>query len=298
MNLTGSIVALVTPFNSNGSINYEKIGELIEFHIENQTDGILILGTTGESPTISAEEQREIVRHTVAHAKGRIHIMVGSGCNSTAKTVKRSQEFEQLGVDSLLVITPYYNKANETGMVKHFEAVANAVNIPIILYNVPGRTGCSISPSAIKTLSKRPQIAGIKEASGDISYAMTLAPHLSDTFVMYSGNDDIIVPLLSIGAIGVISVWANVMPQAVHDVVSSYLNGNPHKSLEIQLQNLDFINALFVEVNPIPVKYVMNELGFDVGIFRAPLDEPSFENREILRTLMDTHIQSGFLTRP
>ena len=296
MKLTGSIVALVTPFKQDGRINYEKLGELIEFHIENQTDGILILGTTGESPTISYEEQKEIVRRAVIHAKGRIHIMVGSGCNDTAKAIKMSQEFEQLGVDSLLVITPYYNKTNESGMVKHFEAVANVVNIPIILYNVPDRTGCLISTSAIETLSKHPKIAGIKEASGDISYAMTLVPYLSDDFVMYSGNDDIIVPLLSIGAIGVISVWANVMPQAAHDVVSSYLNKNPHKSLEIQLQNLDFINALFVEINPIPVKYMMNELGFDVGILRAPLGKLSFEHRETLHTLMDSHLQNKLLT--
>ena len=288
MKLTGSIVALVTPFKQDKSVNYEKLGELIEFHIDNQTDGILILGTTGESPTITDQEQKEIVRYTVERAKGRIHIMAGSGSNDTAKTIKTSLEFEALGVDSLLVITPYYNKTNESGMIKHFEAVADAVNTPIIMYNVPGRTGCAISTAALKRLAKHPKIAGIKEASGDLSYAMTLAPYLSDDFIMYSGNDDIIAPLLSIGACGVISVWANIMPQAAHEIVAAHINDAPRKSLEIQLQHLDFINTLFIETNPIPIKYVMNKAGFGVGPVRLPLDEPSLSGQVKLDNILAT----------
>ena len=282
--LTGSIVALVTPFHSNGKVNFETLGALIEFHIENKTDGLLILGTTGESPTLSFEEQKEILTYTVKQAKGRIHIMVGSGCNDTAKSVHLSQTFADLGADSLLAITPYYNKTNDSGMIKHFTTIADAVSIPVILYNVPGRTGCSISVNVIETLSKHPHIAGIKEASGDLAYVMSISRYLTDDFVMYSGNDDMIVPLLSVGAVGVISVWANMMPQVVHHLVKTYLDGNTNESLNLQLHYLDLIHGLFSETNPIPIKYAMNELGFKVGPTRLPLDELDPAHQERLKT--------------
>jgi len=280
--LTGSIVALVTPFKEDFSVNYDKLGELIEFHIENDTDAILVLGTTGESPTITPAEQKEIVKYTVEKAAGRIHIMAGSGGNDTKKAVETSLEFERLGVDSLLLITPYYNRTNESGMIKHFEAVADVVKTPIILYTVPGRTNCNISPQAVEHLAKHPNIVGIKNATGDFSYSVKISRYLSDDFVMYSGNDDTILPLLALGAIGTVSVWANYQPKVVHDLVTAYLEGNHDKALQIQLKDLDFVNALFVETSPIPLKYVMNKTGFNIGPARLPLDELSDENKKLL----------------
>lgn len=284
--LKGSIVALVTPFYEDGTVNFEKLGELIEFHIENKSDGIVVLGTTGEAPTISFEEQREIVAYTVKKAQRRIHIMVGSGRNHTAESVHLSQEFELLGADSLLVVTPYYNKTNESGMIKHFTAIADSVSIPVILYNVPGRTGCRICVKAIETLAKHPRIAGIKEASGDLAYVMSVSRYLSDEFVMYSGNDDMIVALLSVGAVGVISVWANIMPQVTQSIVKNYLSGKTKESLDLQLRYLNLIHALFSETNPIPIKFAMNELGFKVGPTRLPLDALNSVNQETLKTLL------------
>jgi len=284
--LTGSIVAIVTPFKKDFSVNYDKLGELIEFHISNATDAILILGTTGESPTITPEEQKEIVKYTVEKAAGRIHIMAGSGGNDTKKAVETSLEFERLGVDSLLLITPYYNRTNESGMIKHFEAVADVVKTPVILYTVPGRTGCHLSPHVVEHLAKHPRIVGIKDATGDFSYSVKISRYLSDDFALYSGNDDTIVPLLSLGASGVISVWANYQPKIVHDLVVAYLEGNHDKALDMQLKDLDFVNALFVETSPIPLRYVMNQEGFNVGPARLPLDELSDENKVLLDQLI------------
>ena len=286
MKLTGSIVALVTPFHEDGRINYEKLENLIDYHIKHQTDCILILGTTGESPTITFEEEKRMVTHTVKYAAGRIPIMVGSGSNDTAQAVLSSTTFESLGVDYLLVLTPYYNKTNEPGMIKHFKTIADAVTTPIVLYNVPGRTGCSLSENAVKVLAKHPNIVGIKEASGDFSYMTRISRYVSDDFALYTGNDDTIVPALSLGASGVVSVWANVMPNVVHELVQAYLTGDARKSLELLQQHLDFVNGLFIETNPIPVKYIMNELGFNVGPFRAPLDLPSSSCQETLKMLM------------
>ena len=280
--LAGSIVALVTPFNEDFSVNYDKLGELIEFHIESGTDAILVLGTTGESPTINFEEQKKIVQYSVDKAAGRVHIMAGSGSNDTKKSIEASLEFERLGVDSLLLITPYYNRTNDSGMIKHFEAIANAVDTPTILYTVPARTGCNISPAVVKHLAKHPNIVGIKDATGDFSYSTKISRYVSDDFALYSGNDDTIVPLLSIGASGVVSVWANFQPKVVNDLVKAYLAGDHKQALELQLQDLDYINALFVETSPIPLRYVMNELGFNVGPPRLPLDELSAENKKLL----------------
>ncbi|HIT07388.1 MAG TPA: 4-hydroxy-tetrahydrodipicolinate synthase [Candidatus Scybalocola faecipullorum] len=285
-NVKGSIVALITPFHEDGSVNFEKLGEILEWHVANHTDAILVLGTTGESSTMTHEEDDAVVEYTLKTINGRIPVIAGSGSNSTQTAIDKSVKYDKMGADALLVISPYYNKTNAQGMIAHFTAVADAVNKPIIMYNVPGRTGCSISEDAIKVLSKHPNICGIKEASGSISYAAGIARYLSDDFVMYSGNDDMIVPLLSLGASGVISVWANIMPQESHDLVMNYLNGDTKKSLDLQLRYLDLIHALFYEVNPIPVKEAMNLMGMNVGGFRLPLYPMSEANKARLANAM------------
>lgn len=285
-NVKGSIVALITPFHEDGSVNFEKLGEILEWHVANHTDAILVLGTTGESSTMTHEEDDAVVEYTLKTINGRIPVIAGSGSNSTQTAIDKSVKYDKMGADALLVISPYYNKTNAQGMIAHFTAVADAVNKPIIMYNVPGRTGCSISEDAIKVLSKHPNICGIKEASGSISYAAGIARYLSDDFVMYSGNDDMIVPLLSLGASGVISVWANIMPHESHDLVMNYLNGDTKKSLDLQLRYLDLIHALFYEVNPIPVKEAMNLMGMNVGGFRLPLYPMSEANKARLANAM------------
>ncbi|MEG0329110.1 MAG: 4-hydroxy-tetrahydrodipicolinate synthase [Longicatena sp.] len=281
-NIKGSIVALITPFHEDGSVNFEKLHELLEWHVEKKTDGILILGTTGESSTMTHEEDDAVVKFALETVNKRVPIIVGSGSNCTQTAIDKSVLYANMGADALLVISPYYNKTNTQGMIHHFEAVANAVDKPIILYNVPGRTGCAISEEAIAVLSKHPNIAGIKEASGNISYAANIARYLNDEFVMFSGNDDMIVPLLSLGANGVISVLANVIPEETHTIVMDYLNGNTKKALANQLKYLDLIHALFIEVNPIPVKEALNIMGKNVGGYRLPLYEMSEEHKQAL----------------
>lgn len=285
-NVKGSIVALITPFHSDGSVNFEKLGELLEFHVSNQTDAILVLGTTGESSTMTHEEDDSVVEYTLKKIAGRIPVIVGSGSNCTETAIQKSIKYSEMGADALLVISPYYNKTNTQGMIHHFTAVADSVSVPVILYNVPGRTGCSISEEAIRILSKHPNICGIKEASGNIGYATAIARYLSDDFVMYSGNDDMIIPLMSLGAIGVISVWANIMPNEVHQLVMDYLNGSPQKALEAQLRYLNLIHALFIEVNPIPVKEALNLMGMNVGGYRAPLFPIDAHNHQTLADAM------------
>lgn len=282
MMVKGSIVALVTPMLEDGSVDYDGLKDLIEFHIANKTDAILVLGTTGESPTLSHEEDEQVAKFTIDQVNKRIPVYVGSGSNSTLTALKQSKKFEEMGADALLVITPYYNKTNDEGMIKHFQTIADGVNIPIVMYNVPGRTGCSISEHAISVLSKHKNIKGIKEASGNIGYVMKVAKYLNDDFVMYSGNDDMIVPVLSAGGIGVISVLANIVPEDVHNLVHEYLNGNTKKSLEIQLKYLNLVDALFIETNPIPVKEAMNYLKMPAGTYRLPLCNMSAKNKEIL----------------
>lgn len=285
-NIKGSIVALVTPFNPDGTVNFDKLGELIEFHIENKTDALLILGTTGESSTMTHEEDNAVCEYTVKKAAGRIPVIAGSGSNCTQTMIEKSVSYEKLGADGLLIISPYYNKANDEGMYQHFKMVADAVNIPCILYNVPGRTGCSISESVIARLKDHPNIMGIKEASGNMSYTAKIARHVSENFALYCGNDDIVVPTLSLGGSGVISVWANVMPLETHNMVMDYLNGDVEKASKTQLEYLDLINDLFIEVNPIPVKEAMNIMGMDVGGFRFPLCNMSASNKEKLMSSM------------
>ena len=270
-NLKGSIVALITPFCEDGSVNFEKLAQLVDFHLENGTDGLLILGTTGESSTMSHEEDDAVCEFVVKRVAGRVPVIAGSGSNSTQTMLEKSLSFEKLGADGLLLITPYYNKTNEEGMYHHFKTVADAVHIPCILYNVPGRTGCSISEDVVRRLSEHPNIMGIKEASGNLSYTAKIARYVSEDFALYSGNDDMILPVLSLGGSGVISVLANILPRQTHDMVMDYLNGDRQKALEAQLGLLDVINSLFLEVNPIPVKEAMNQMGMSVGGYRQPL---------------------------
>ena len=269
--LKGSIVALVTPFHADGSVNYEKVRELTEWHIANKTDAILALGTTGESSTMTHEEDDEVLRCVIETAAGRVPVIAGTGSNSTQTMLEKSLRAERLGADGLLLITPYYNKGNPEGIYRHFTAVADAVEIPCILYNVPGRTGCSISVESVEKLAEHPNICGIKEASGDMSYAMKIAHCIGPDFALWCGNDDITIPMLSIGGSGVISVWANIMPRECHDMVTDYLAGRREQAAATAVKYLDLMNGLFMEVNPIPVKTALNQMGRDVGPFRLPL---------------------------
>lgn len=285
--IKGSIVALVTPFHEDGSVNFEKLKELVEWHIANQTDGILVLGTTGESSTMTHEEDDSVVQCVIETVAKRVPVIVGAGSNNTNTMLKKSIDYEKMGADQLLLISPYYNKTNEEGMIQHFKTVADAVHIPIILYNIPGRTGCSISEHAVAVLSQHPNIKGIKEASGNLSYAMNISKYLHDDFVMYSGNDDIIVPMMSLGSSGVISVLANVLPNETHEMVHAYLDGDAKKALAIQHQYLDLIHALFVEVNPIPVKEAMNQMGMQIGGYRLPLTQMSEAHKELMKQRLE-----------
>ena len=279
---TGSGVAIVTPFNRE-TVDLETMGDLLEFQIAGGTDAILTLGTTGEYSTMTHEEDAAVVAHTLKVVNGRVPVMVGSGSNSTATQVEKSIYYQDMGADALLLIAPYYNKANPEGMYRHFAETADAVHIPCLLYNVPGRTGCSIPVSVVEKLAKHPNIVGIKEASGDMSYAMKIAHCIGPDFALYSGNDDITVPLMSIGGSGVISVYANVMPGMCHQIVVDYLNGKQEQALANHLKYLKLMNDLFIEVNPIPVKSAMNMIGLNVGPMRLPLCEMSEEHQAVLR---------------
>lgn len=282
---TGSGVAIITPFDGNKT-NYDELGKLIEMHIANKTDAIIICGTTGEASTMPDEEHLAAIEYTVKKAAGRICVVAGTGSNDTAHAVALSKKAEELGADALLQVTPYYNKATQKGLVAHFGAVAEAVNIPIILYNVPSRTGVSISIDTLKELAaKYENIVGVKEASGNISYTAKVAAEVPELYI-YSGNDDMIVPVLSLGGKGVISVVANIMPEETHNICKYYFDGEVEKSRELQLKMLDLINKLFIEVNPIPVKTAMNMMGFNAGNLRMPLTDMSESNKEALRQSM------------
>ena len=285
-NLKGSIVALVTPFHADGSVNFEKLGELVEWHVGNKTDAVLTLGTTGESSTMTHEEDDAVLQCVIRAAAGRVPVIAGTGSNSTQTMLEKSLRAEKLGADGLLLITPYYNKGNAEGICRHFTTVADAVHIPCILYNVPGRTGCAISVENVEKLSKHPNICGIKEASGDMSYAMRIAHCISPDFALWSGNDDITIPLLSIGGSGVISVWANIQPRECHDMVMDYLEGRREQAVSTAVKHLELMNGLFMEVNPIPVKTALNQMGRDAGPFRLPLCEMTAAHQEQLRGLL------------
>ena len=282
----GSGVALITPFNENMSINYTKLEELIEWHIENKTDALVIAGTTGEASTLSDEEHIKLVRRSVEMVRGRIPVIAGTGSNNTRHGIKLSLECEKAGANGLLIVTPYYNKTNRQGLINHYISIADRVNIPIILYNVPGRTGMNIPVDVVDELSNHKNIAGIKEASGDISYLAEVARVCNNDFSIYSGNDDIIVPVLSLGGVGVISVLANVMPLETHNLVMSYLEGEVTNSKNLQLSLNAFVNSLFLETNPIPVKSAMNLMNLKVGGLRQPLWEMSPESAELLKIEM------------
>ncbi|CEQ30746.1 dihydrodipicolinate synthase 2 [[Clostridium] sordellii] len=286
----GSGVALVTPFNEDG-VDFEKLGELIEYHIENNTDALIVCGTTGESTTMSDEEQFSVIDFTVKKVNKRIPVIAGTGSNDTMHSVYLCQEAEKLGADGLLVITPYYNKTNQRGLKLHFETIAASTELPIILYNVPGRTGVNIKPSVIAELAKIENIVAVKEASGDIAQVAEIARLVPEGFAIYSGNDDSILPLLSLGGVGVISVVANICPKETHDLVEKFLNGDVKGSRELQLGMKALIDKLFIEVNPIPVKTAMNILGFEVGDLRLPL-APMEENN--LKALRDELVNYGF----
>lgn len=280
MKFSGSYVALVTPFHEDGSVNFDKLKELVNWQIAQGTDGIVALGTTGESSTMTHEEDDEVARCVIETVNGRIPVICGAGSNCTKTQLEKSRRYCEMGADGLLLITPYYNKANDEGMYRHFATVADAVDAPIILYNVPGRTGCSISPACCARLAAHPNIAGIKEASGNIGYTARIAHLVGEDFCMFSGNDDMIVPVMSLGGCGVISVLANVCPAQTHELVASFAAGDVAHARALQLRYLDLIDALFCEVNPIPVKEAMNQLGMDVGGYRLPLCGISAAGRE------------------
>ena len=277
----GCGVALVTPFKNN-EVDYEKLKEIINWHIDNKTDAIVICGTTGESATMTDKERKSVIKFTVETVNNRIPVIAGSGSNNTAYSVELSKYCEEVGVDGLLVVTPYYNKATELGLIKHYECIANSINLPIILYNVPGRTGVNISPKTVKKLSTIKNIIAIKEASGDISQVAEIARLCKDDIDIYSGNDDMVVPILSLGGKGVISVVANILPRDTHNMVETYLNGDLLNSRKLQLDMNGLINSLFIEVNPIPVKTAMNLMGMDVGELRLPLTNMTDDNLKIL----------------
>ena len=284
---TGSAVAIITPFNGYET-NYEELGRLIEWHIENKTDAIVICGTTGEASTMPDPEHLEAIKYTCEKAAGRIAVIAGTGSNETAHAVKLSKAAEEYGADGLLHVTPYYNKTTQKGLIEHFTTIANAVNIPIILYNVPSRTGMTITIDTLKELAKVENIVAIKEASGDIGFAAKIAAEIPELYI-YSGNDDMIVPIMSLGGKGVISVLANVMPRETHDMCQAYLDGDCEKARDLQLGYLDLINDLFIEVNPIPVKTAMRLMGWNAGNLRLPLAEMEDKNLAKLRDSLKKH---------
>lgn len=285
---TGAGVAIITPF-SNGKIDFDALGEIIEFQIANKTDAIIICGTTGESSTMTDDEHIDTIEYCVKKVNKRVPVIAGTGSNDTAYCVFLSKEAEKVGADALLISTPYYNKASQKGLALHFKTVADAVNIPIILYNIPGRTGMGISIECLKDVARHPNIVGLKEASGDISYFVKAVAEVGDDIDFYSGNDDMIVPVMSLGGKGVISVLSNVMPKETHDIVQSYIDGDVETSRRLQIELLDLINALFIEVNPIPVKTAMNLMGFKAGELRMPLCDMMESNLEKLKIAMKNH---------
>lgn len=268
----GAGVAIITPFTETG-VNYNELGRIIEDQIAGGTDAIVITGTTGESATMTDAEHREAIRYTVEKVGGRIPVVAGTGSNETSYAIELSQYAEKVGADALLLVTPYYNKCTQNGLVAHYTKIADSVGIPAILYNVPSRTGVGIKTETYAKLSQHPRIVGVKEASGDLSAILRLRAATGDDFAVYSGNDDQIVPILSLGGSGVISVLSNVAPRAAHDICQHYFDGDVRTATKMQIDYTDLIDALFCEVNPIPVKTAMRRLGYDAGPLRMPLSE-------------------------
>ena len=282
----GAGVAIVTPMNEDVSVNYEKFGELIEFQLANGTDAIIICGTTGESSTLDDKEHRECIRFAVEHTHNRIPVIAGTGSNDTKYAIELSQEAQELGADGLLIVTPYYNKTTQRGLVAHYNAIADSVNLPIILYNVPSRTGVGFDVNTVAALAEHKNIAAIKEASGNIGYTAKVAAKCGDKIDIYSGNDDMIVPIMSLGGKGVISVLSNVLPKETHQMTQYCLENNFAAAAEMQLKYLRLINDLFMEVNPIPVKDAMNQLGMPSGPCRMPLLDMSDEHKAAMQATL------------
>ena len=284
----GSGVAIITPFNENG-INFPKFKELIEWQIAEGTDAIIVCGTTGEATTMSEAEKKDAIKFVVETVNNRIPVIAGTGSNNTAAAIEMSKFAESIGVDGLLVITPYYNKTNKKGLFKHFEAINNAVNTPIILYNVPSRTNMNITPETLLELSELSNVTAVKEASGNISQIAKIKALCGDKLDIYSGNDDQVTAILALGGIGVISVLANIVPKTVHEMVMSYLTGDTNKSLSLQLEYLKLANDLFIETNPIPVKTALNLMGKEAGDLRLPLYEMDENNKAILCSTLQNY---------
>lgn len=283
----GAGVAIVTPMKENGDVNYEKLGEILEEQIAAGTDAVIICGTTGESSTLSHEEHMETIRYTIDKVNKRIPVVAGTGSNCTETAIMMSQEAERMGADGLLLVSPYYNKATQKGLIAHYTAIANSVKLPIILYNIAGRTGINIAPETLLYLAENVEnIVAVKEASGNISQIADVAAMTKGKLDIYSGNDDQITPIMALGGIGVISVLSNIAPKYTHDLVMNYLNGDVQKSCEMQLKALPLVRALFCEVNPIPVKAALNLLGKEVGSLRMPLTEMEEEHKEVLKQAM------------
>ena len=284
----GSGVALVTPFTEEKDVNYEELGRLIEYQIEGKTDAIIVCGTTGEPVTMTEEERLSVISYTIEKVRNRVPVIAGSGGNCTENVIVFSKKAEALGADGLLVVTPYYNKATQNGLYEHYKAVASAVQLPIILYNVPSRTGVNILPDTAARLGKEiDNIVALKEASGNISQVAEVIRKADGALDIYSGNDDQIVPILSLGGIGVISVLANVVPKETHDMVQAYLDGDVRKAAQLQLKYMELIQALFCEVNPIPVKKALELMGFQTKYLRMPLTEMEEKNLERLKKAME-----------
>ena len=284
----GSAVAIITPFKEDG-VDFEKLKELLEWHVENKTDAIVICGTTGEASTMSEKERKDTIKFTVDVINNRIPVIAGTGSNNTMASLEMSKWAESIGVDGLLVITPYYNKTSQKGLFTHFKVINDGVKTPIIVYNVPSRTGMNVSPSMAKQLSELSNVVAIKEASGDISQIAKIKALCGDKIDIYSGNDDQIIPILSLGGIGVISVLANVIPKEVHDMCELYLAGKVNEALKLQMDTLDLTNNLFIETNPIPVKTALNIMGFNVGNLRLPLYEMEEGNLQKLKQALKNY---------
>lgn len=284
----GAGVAIVTPFTETG-INFQELGRMIEAQISGGTDAIIITGTTGESAAMSDEEHRAAIRFAVEQVKGRIPVIAGTGSNETAYAIQLTKYAEEVGADAALVVTPYYNKCTQNGLIRHYTMIADAVTIPLILYDVPSRTGVSIKTDTYAELSKHPRIAAVKEANGDLSSVLRLRNACGEELAVYSGNDDQIVPILSLGGKGVISVLSNVAPKAVHDICQLYFDGRVQEAAKLQIEYTDLIDALFSEVNPIPVKAAMRLLGYEAGPLRMPLTDPESAHLEQLRKALAGH---------
>lgn len=286
----GAGVAIVTPMKNNEDVNYDKLEEIINWQIDEGTDSIIIAGTTGEASTLTMEEHRNVIKAAVEFTRHRVPVIAGTGSNCTRTAIQLSQEAEEDGADGLLIVTPYYNKATQTGLVKHYSQIAQSTKLPIIMYNVPGRTGCNLLPETVATLFKTQEnIVGLKEATGNMAQASQTMYLTDGKLEMYSGEDGLVLPILAIGGLGVISVWSNVAPRKVHDMCEAFFRGDMETARRLQREALPLVDALFSEVNPIPVKAAMNAMGLEVGPLRSPLCEMGDANRAKLLEVMKNY---------